>query len=59
MPFQIGAAPVTPETNKGLSSLLLLPVQTAVKYSGVYPIVQLSSQSSVVPVLTDTVLSGI
>ncbi len=58
--FQIGAAPVIPEAKFWLIGVLsLLPTQTATKYEGVNPIVQLSLLLSVVPVLTDTTLPGI
>src|SRR3989344_2825145 len=58
--LQIGAAPVTPDVNcLFITELSLLPTQTVVTKSGVYPIVQLSRLLSLVPVLTETVLPGI
>jgi hypothetical protein len=59
MSCQIGAAPVIPEVRSGsIGELSLFPTHTAVTYEGVYPIVQLSRLSLLVPVLTDTVLLG-
>ena len=53
--FQIGAAPVTPETSAGfMGELSLFPTHVATRASGVNPMVQLSRKSSVVPVLTET-----
>src|SRR3989338_3929079 len=53
--FQIGAAPVIPDARYDIGVLSLFPTQTATKKFGVYPIVQLSLRSFVVPVLTDTI----
>src|SRR3989344_1789265 len=53
--FQIGAAPVIPETSAWFIGVLsLFPTHTVVTYSGVYPIVQLSRKSFVVPVFALT-----
>src|SRR3990167_6298270 len=51
---QIGAAPVIPETIPLIGLLSLFPTHVATTREGVYPIVQLSRRSFVVPVLTDT-----
>src|SRR3989338_4038854 len=54
--FQIGAAPVIPDTTFDIRVLSLFPTHVATKKFGVNPSVQLSRKSLVVPVLTDTVL---
>src|SRR3989344_8209903 len=54
--FQIGDAPVTPEATADIGELSLFPTQVATTTSGLYPIVQLSLLSLVVPVLTETSL---
>src|SRR3989338_6708002 len=60
IPFQIGAAPVIPDARFGCIGLSsLFPTQKQTTYEGVYPTVQLSFLSSVVPVLTATVFPGI
>src|SRR3989338_2551006 len=51
---QIGAAPVIPEAKLFIGVLSLFPTHEATTKSGVYPIVQLSLKSFVVPVLTET-----
>ena len=57
---QIGEAPVIPEAILGfIGELSLFPTQTPIVSELVYPTVQLSRLSLVVPVLTATVLPGI
>ena len=59
MSCHIGAAPVIPDVRYGfIGELSLLPTQTTAVNDGVYPAVQLSRFSLVVPVLTDTVFPG-
>src|SRR6266516_2557204 len=52
---QMGAAPVIPDAMPLMRELSLFPTHAATTYEGVYPIVQLSLKSLVVPVLTDTI----
>src|SRR5690606_31285017 len=55
--FQIGAAPSSPVTFS-IDSLSVLPTHTPTVACGVKPIVQLSFQPLVVPVLAATLRSG-
>ncbi len=52
--FQIGEAPVTPEAIWLIGELSLFPTQVATRKFWLYPIVQLSLRSLLVPVLTAT-----
>lgn len=56
--FQTGVAPVIPDAIRDMGVLSKFPTQTATRYSGVYPIVQLSRIVLVVPVFTATVCPG-
>src|SRR5260370_11688822 len=53
---QIGAAPVMPEAIELMRELSLFPTHVATTYEGVYPNVQLSRKSFVVPVFAETIL---
>ena len=54
--FQIGAATKTPSAPAFIGRLLLFPAQTPTATEGVYPTVQASLNSCVVPVFAATIL---